>query len=151
MNWLSINKFSGVLLNTVSTLSSRSTSLKLALPLTLICLSACHDKEALQQALIEKTIKEKVNSFQKKKKATCKKEALAEALIIADSMMIKMALSKVDTSGQGNRPVKPARPELNLLVDTTPIKPLFEDTIVQLEDTTNLLEKPELIREDTLD
>ena len=117
----------------------------------LLCtLCACHDKAALRQALIEETVQQKVTSHQRKKTKTCKEEAMREALIIADSVMIKLALSKVDTSGQGNRPVKPARPELDLPVDTTPIKPLFEDTIIRLEDTAVLLEKPKLVGKDTL-
>lgn len=116
----------------------------------LISLSACYDKAALKQALIEQTVKEKVANHQKKKKATCRQEALAEAVIIADSVMIKLALSKVDTGGQGNRPIKPSRPDLDLPVDTTPIKPLFEDTIVTLKDTTTLIEKPKLRQQDTL-
>jgi len=153
MNWLFSNKFWGTILraftSTTIGISFGSTALKLAVCLILISLSACHDKEALQQALIEKTVEEKVANHQKKKKATCKREALAEALEIADSVMIKLALSKVDTSGQGNRPIKPARPVLDLPVDTTPIKPLFEDTIAQL-DTAVLLEKLELMKEDTL-
>ncbi|MFK7982155.1 MAG: hypothetical protein AB8G86_19400 [Saprospiraceae bacterium] len=123
----------------------------LGLSIILISLSACHDKAALKQALIENTVKQKVANHQKKKKATCRREALAEAVLIADSLMIKLALSKADTSGQGNRPVKPARPELDLPVDTTPIKPLFEDTIVTLKDTAVLLEKPKLIKGDTLE
>ncbi|GEM_PF-4282324 len=143
----------------LSTLNTRNTplktrnSLKLSLWIgcLLICsLFACHDKAALTQALIAETVTQKVASHQRKKIATCKREALAEALEIADSVMIKLALSKVDTSGQGNRPLKPARPELDLPVDTTPIKPLFEDTIIRLEDTAVLLEKPKLMEKDTL-
>jgi len=122
----------------------------LGLSILLISLSACHDKEALKQALIEQTVKEKIANHQKKKTTTCRKEALAEALVIADSVMIQLALSNVDTSGKGNRPIKPARPELDLPVDTTPIKPLFEDTVINLKDTTLLLNKPQLMQTDTL-
>ena len=57
--------------------------------------------------------------------------------------------SKVDTGGQGNRPIKPSRPDLDLPVDTTPIKPLFEDTIIHLKDTAVLLEQPKLLKVDT--
>ena len=123
----------------------------LGVSVILISLSACYDKAALQQALIEQTVKEKVVNYEKKKKATCRQEALAEAVIIADSVMIKLALSKVDTGGQGNRPIKPSRPDLDLPVDTTPIKPLFEDTIIHLKDTEVLLEQPKLLKVDTLE
>ena len=135
--------------------SPLKTKNSLKLPLWIGCLLlcslfACHDKVALKQALMDETILQKVASHQRKKIKACKEEAMREALIIADSVMIKLALSKVDTSGQGNRPIKPARPELDLPVDTTPIKPLFEDTIIRLEDTAVLLEKPKLEEKDTL-
>jgi len=64
--------------------------------------------------------------------------------------MIKMALSKVDTSGKLNRPAKPPRPEIDLPVDTTPIRPLFEDTIVNKKDTTLRLDKPPLLQIDSV-
>lgn len=143
MSWFATNNFSAIF--------NKEGLLYFLLFLMITSLLACHDKEALKQALIEKTVKDKVANHQKKKKAACKKEALVEALVIADSVMIQLALSKVDTNGIGNRPVKPARPELNLPVDTTPIKPLFENTIVALADTTILTEKPKLITADTLE
>ena len=151
MNWRFKNQFFDKVLSPSSTPSSGRTLCFLGFCL-LVGLSACQDKAALKQALIEKTIQEKITSFKQKKIMTCTKEALAEAVIIADSVMINLALNYVDTSGRGNRPAKPTRPELDLPVDTTPIKPLFEDTIVQLEDTTIfLLEKPKLIKADTLE
>lgn len=155
MNWFVKIKLLSIFL------SSESTSFKIKkssnLPSSIGCLFllctalyACHDKEALKQALIDKTVEERVANHKRKKIATCKEEAITEALEIADSVMIKLALSKVDTSGQGNRPVKPTRPKLNLPVDTTPIKPLFEDTVVGLEDTTILLKRSKLLIQDTL-
>lgn len=113
------------------------------------CFAACHDNVALKQALIEKTVQEKIDNHIKKKKETCFKEAMAEALVIADSTMIKLALSKVDTSGKANRPAKPPSPEIDLPVDTTPIQPLFEDTIINKKDTTLVIEKPAIITIDT--
>lgn len=112
-------------------------------------LTSCHDKAALKQVIIEKMVQEKIDKHITKKKAACFKEAMDEALVLADSMMIKLALSKVDTSGVINRPAKPARPEIDLPVDTTPIQPLFEDTIINEKDTTLLLDKSSLIQIDT--
>ena len=117
----------------------------------LLFLFACHDKEALKKALIEKTIKEKVTSFEAKKRATCMREALKEALEVADSVMIQLALSKVDTSGKENRPIKPIRPNLDLPVDTTPIKPLFEEAITNSADTTVTMKDSSFIDVDTLE
>jgi len=144
MNWQSSNHFFGKVLSASKTPSSGSTLRILGICL-LVSLFACQDKAALRQVLIEKTIKEKVASFKQKKITTCTKEALAEAIIIADSVMIQLALSQVDTSGRGNRPTKPARPELDLPVDTTPIKPLFEDSIIKIIDTFPNVEKSLLL------
>jgi len=113
------------------------------------CFAACHDKAALKQALIEKTVQDKIDNHLTKKKAACLQEAISEALVIADSTMIRLALSKVDTSGKVNRPTKPPRPEIDLPVDTTPIQPLFEDTIISKKDTNLVLEKLSPVQIDT--
>lgn len=154
MNWRFKNQFLNKVSNTSRTCPDNyrdGSTLHLLGTCLLVSLFACHDKAALKQALIEKTIKEKIANHQQKKIANCTKEALAEAVVIADSVMIKLALSNVDTSGRGNRPAKPARPELSLPVDTTPIKPLFEDSIVLLEETTTLIDNSKLIKADTLE
>lgn len=111
--------------------------------------TACHDEAALKQALIEKMVQDKIDNHVTKKKAACYKEAMGEALVIVDSVMIQLALSKVDTSGKVNRPAKPPRPKVDLPVDTTPIRPLFEDTIISRKDTTLILEQPSPIPIDT--
>jgi len=113
------------------------------------CFIACHDEAALKQALIEKMVQKKIDNHITIKRTVCFKEAMTEALVIADSAMIKMALSKVDTSGKINRPAKPLRPEIDLPVDTTPIRPLFEDTISHKKDTTLVLDKSAIIQIDT--
>lgn len=110
---------------------------------------SCHDKAALKQALIEKMVQEKIDNHVTKKKAACYKEAMKEALVMADSVMIQLALSRVDTSGKVNRPAKPPRPKIDLPVDTTPIRPLFEDTIISRDDTAVGVEKPAPIQVDT--
>ena len=125
MDWPSINQFMTNLKNVGG-----------GICLLLIVFSSCHDKEALKKALIEKTVKEKIATFKKQKMATCRKEALTKALTMADYEMIQAALNKVDTTGRGNRPEKPSRPSLDLPVDTTPIKPLFEEINPPPADTT---------------
>ena len=116
----------------------------------LICFAACQDDTALKQALIEKMVQEKIDNHIKRKRIACFKEAMEKALVIADSAMIKMALSKVDTTGKINRPAKPPRPEVDLPVDTTPIRPLFEDTITNQRDTTLILDNSFIIPIDTI-
>lgn len=104
------------------------------------CLSSCHDKEALRAALVEQTIKERIENNYQKKKRNCAETVRKEALKIADSLMIAIALSKVDTSAQLNRPNKPSRPKVDLPTDTTPIKPLFKDSLISQIDTTTVSE-----------
>lgn len=116
----------------------------------LVCLTACHDKEALKDTLIEETVKNKVESFKRKKISTCTEEVINAALILADSLMIQLALNKVDTNSQIKRPIKPARPAIDLPVDTTPIKPLFEDTISKREGALLEIDTFENSRNDTL-
>ena len=95
-------------------------------------------------------VQEKIDNHIKRKRIACFKEAMEKALVIADSAMIKMALSKVDTTGKINRPAKPPRPEVDLPVDTTPIRPLFEDTITNQRDTTLILDNSFIIPIDTI-
>jgi len=115
----------------------------------LFCLPACHDKAALKQVLIEKTIQEKIVNHIRKKKATCRREYMKDALALADSLMIKLALSKVDTNSRINRPTKPLKPAINLPTDTTPIKPLFKDSIQRKIDSSILIEDTLLLKNDT--
>ncbi|MEM6317032.1 MAG: hypothetical protein AAF960_05140 [Bacteroidota bacterium] len=106
--------------------------------------TACHDEKALKQAHMDQIIQEKIAAHRQKTIASCAKEALAEALIIADSVMIQLALSRVDTSNRIKRPVKPTRPEIDLPTDTTAIKPLFEDSVIPTENP------PPIIPSDTI-
>lgn len=116
----------------------------------ILCLTACHDKAALKQALIKKTVQEKIDNHIKKKKTACLNEYMKDALVLADSLMIKLALSEVDTNSRVNRPAKPARPEIDLPTDTTPIKPLFEDSIKRKIDSSILIEEMPLSKSDTI-
>ena len=95
---------------------------------------ACHDKEALKQAMIEKIVKERIENHQKIRIANCEKEALEKAEAIADSLLIQAALT-MDTTSRINRPIKPTRPNVHLPLDTTPIKPLFNDSVLVKEDS----------------
>jgi hypothetical protein len=89
----------------------------------------CHDEAALKQALIDKTIRERIETHKRKKRVACHRKSLKLALELADSLIIQSALTLVDTSAKLNRPIKPKRPAIDLPVDTTPIEPLFIDTI----------------------
>ena len=101
----------------------------------LLFLVACQDTAALKTRLINQTITEKIEAHKSKKKAACIEAALEEAKIKADSQMILLALRKQDTSVIVERPSKPVRPDLLLPVDTSPIKPLFKDSLSSFPDS----------------
>lgn len=93
-----------------------------------ICISfgACEhrDEEAIQ-TLIREQVEKNIASFEAKQLARCHKEAMEEALIVADSIVIARALAAKDTSSF-KRPIKPQKPTVNLPIDDGPIAPLFD-------------------------
>lgn len=109
----------------------------LGLCLSLIIVS-CHDKEALKKELMDKMVTEKIEKEKREHLITCRTNALKDAIERADSLMIKLALSQIDTTNQVTRPIKPIRPAINLPIDTTPIKPLFIDSVSSTVDTSIL-------------
>jgi len=88
---------------------------------------ACeHRDEAAIQALILEQVEKNVAVFEAKRLARCHKEAMEEALIVADSIVIARAMAAKDTSSF-KRPIKPKKPTMVLPVDNEPIAPLFQE------------------------
>ncbi len=82
------------------------------------------DEEAIQ-TLIREQVEKNLAVFEAKQLARCHKEAMEEALIVADSIVIARALAAKDTSNF-KRPIKPQKPTVNLPVGDGPIVPLFQ-------------------------
>lgn len=93
-----------------------------------ICLVfiACeHRDEAAIQVLIMEQVEKNVSAFEAQQLARCHKEAMDEALLVADSIVIARALAAKDTSNF-KRPIKPKKPIVTVPVDNGPIAPLFQ-------------------------
>jgi hypothetical protein len=95
------------------------------------------DRSAEVEALIQKTVQERLENYEKIRMQRCREEILEEASRITDSLMILEARRKRDTTGRPPRPSRPEKPELPPLEDTIPLEPLLpeEDSIVS-PDTT---------------
>ncbi len=98
-----------------------------------ICVSAVacehRDEEAIQ-TVIREQVEKNLAVFEAKQLARCHKEAMEEALIVADSIVIARALAAKDTSNF-MRPIKPQKPAVNLPVGDGPIAPLFQKNKLQ--------------------
>jgi len=84
--------------------------------------------EAAIQNLLQEQVAENIAIFKARQTARCHKEALEEAILVADSILIAHALSAKDTS-RFVRPIKPIKPNVVLPTVTEPITPLFKDSL----------------------
>lgn len=103
-------------------------ALLLAIFLIAAGLSACikkRDRQAEIDALIQQTIKERLANYRKVRLEQCREKILAEATRQADSIMILEALLSTDSINRPPKPTRPERPEIKLLDDTTPVRPLL--------------------------
>lgn len=83
--------------------------------------------EARMNAEVEKRIVEYTAVL----KENCRKRTLEQAIIVADSLIIQAARLSGDTLF---KPLRPDKPETQLLIDTTPVKPFLKnpkDTILK--------------------
>lgn len=91
-----------------------------------ISFAACeHRDEAAIQALITEQVERNLATFEAKQLARCHREAMKEALIVADSIVMRRALAAKNSSNL-KRPTKPIKPTVVLPVDNGPIAPLFQ-------------------------
>ena len=108
--------------------------------------SACLTREEYSaedvQALIDKEVEDRVNTYTRIKKDACRDELLKEANRLADSILIAEAFFERDTTQRPLKPEKPEKPTFKISKDTTPIKPLF-DRKKLLEGEKNSSREPE--------
>lgn len=87
---------------------------------------SCEQRDELAvQVLIKEQVASNVKVFRNRRIEICYKEAMAEAVYIADSIAIAQALASKDTS-RFIRPVKPAKPPVVIPKEDTPVAPLFK-------------------------
>lgn len=90
-------------------------------------LPACQKNDRNQQAVqaaIEREIAERVNFFRDNRLQRCHEQALEEASLLADSILIEEARLERDTIGKPPIPPKPEKPKIKSLLDSLPIGPL---------------------------
>ena len=97
-------------------------------------LAACapeRDRSAEVEALIHKNAEERLESFRRIKMERCRESILEEATRVVDSLLIVEARLEKDSSGRPVKPVRPPRPDIRQLQDSSPVKPLLseEDTL----------------------
>ena len=84
--------------------------------------------EAAIQILIKQKVADNIATFKTRQIARCNKEALEEAILIADSILLANAILAKDTS-RFVRPIKPIKPNVALPTSVEPIAPLFKDSL----------------------
>lgn len=90
-------------------------------------LISCEQRDELAvQALIKEQVASNVEVFRNRRIQICYKEAMEEAVYLADSVVIAQALASKDTS-QFIRPLKPVKPTVIIPKDDTPVAPLFNE------------------------
>jgi hypothetical protein len=85
------------------------------------------DRSQERQELIQKTLRERIDNYQRTRMDRCREDMLSEATRLADSIMITEARLRGDSIGKPPKPNRPEKPELRQLEDTIPIKPLLQD------------------------
>lgn len=93
-------------------------------------LFGCLDRKEYAQsdmdALIEKEVEERVEVYVRTKEERCMEDILKEANRLADSIMVVQAFFDRDTFSRPVKPLRPDKPHIRILEDTTPVKPLFQ-------------------------
>lgn len=101
----------------------------------MLIFGAC-ESEAAKKAQEEQRLQEeadrRVSEYIKVIKENCEKKVLDEAVRVADSLLILDARLSTDTLFKPLKPLRPDKPETQILKDTTPITPFLKpkkDTI----------------------
>lgn len=79
-----------------------------------------------RQTVIQEKVAEQVSAFRSKKMAECRTELLQKAEKTADSLLIQHEVDALNDSLARSRPGRPFRPAPIPPLDSTPIKPIFD-------------------------
>lgn len=96
--------------------------------LLVLSLAACRSEEqteAQRQAYVMAQAEAKIAEFRHDVLKQCYEKALTKASLLADSILILEARFELDTTGRPPKPLKPEKPTIKSLSDSTGIKPLF--------------------------
>lgn len=102
--------------------------LSVLLTAILLPLGACRperDRSAEIQAMIQQEVDRRLNNYREVRLNRCEEDLLKEAVRRVDSILLEEARLYKDTVGKPPKPLRPERPELRPLLDTTPVRPLL--------------------------
>ena len=98
------------------------------IPAVLLLFLAFQEPQTREQ-LIQDKIDGYVNNYRQTQLDKCRDQILERAGYIVDSLLIERARAEKDTISKPPKPIKPITPERINPKDSTPVGPLFRDSI----------------------
>lgn len=93
------------------------------------CISKA-EEQAKEMERLQAEADSRVASYVAIVEKNCREKVLTEAIRIADSILVLEARRSTDTLFKPLKPLRPEKPEIQILQDSTPIKPFLKrDTI----------------------
>lgn len=95
---------------------------------TLLLLAGCQperDRTAEVQAMIQQEVDKRVDNYRQVVLQRCEDQMMEEAVRRTDSILLEEARNWKDTIAKPPKPLRPDRPALRPLLDTTPVRPLL--------------------------
>lgn len=90
----------------------------------MLALSACSRNK---ERIIREKVAERVSDFRKKELAKCRAVMLVDAEKMVDSLLLYEALREVNDSLRQKRPFRPLPPVAIPPIDSSAVKPIFDD------------------------
>lgn len=119
----------------------RSNIVLVLVSISFALLSSCDGKKKEEKVDVEtqirNTVDEKLITLETRRLNKCKEDALKKAEEMVDSMLIAQAkLTSSDTISKPPKPPKPELLEVKKAKDNTPIKPLFDEKSIKVQNNT---------------
>lgn len=99
---------------------------------TLLFACSADSESEMREQVIQEKLEERIAKYKSDKRKSCQKKVLQKAGAIADSILLREARLKRDTSDRPGIPDKPEVPEFVPVKDTVPVEPFFRDSTLEL-------------------
>ncbi len=108
--------------------------LKWAVPLSLVVVLLYvgfirEEPEVDPQVLIDQEVATKLAGWQSRRDRDCRQRAMAQALLLADSMLLEYAREQKLMLPRPSRPLRPDEPDLRRPSDTLELRPFLGDSL----------------------
>ena len=103
------------------------------------------DREAEMRALVEQTVRDRIENYKQVRMERCREDMLVEASRRVDSIMILEATLNSGSGAKPPRPNRPSRPDMRRLDDTLPVRPLLPTDSLEMDSV-----KQDTIQVDTI-